>query len=558
LIDHRYLLLLPGSSTRAPRASRKKSDKHVVSWGWPTRCIDPAAQQPDTPRARERKRFDMAGESSNTQVEIAYRTLDGDETSLPRAALEPLRARVRGGVLTAGEPGYDEARRIWNGMIDRRPAVIARCSSSRDVRSAVSFARQHGMLLSVRGGGHHIAGNAVADGGLLIDLALMRTVHVDVDRQTARVGGGALLGDVDHETQAFGLATPLGVNSTTGFGGLCLGGGFGWLTRRYGLTIDNLVSADVVTSDGELHVVSASRDADLFWAIRGGGGNFGVVTSFEVQLHPVGPLVYSGLVVYPGAQAREVLRAWRDFNESAPDELAAWVVLRKAPPLPFLPPEAHGTDAVIIATVYAGAVEEGARIAAPLSRLGQPIASMLMPHPYEAFQQGFDPLLTPGARNYWKSSDFEELQDDALDVFVEAARTLPGPECEVFVAQLGGAMGRVPRDATAYAGRDANYVMNVHGRWQNANDDDVIRNWARLVFEETAPFATGGGYVNFLTADESARVASAYGPNYERLRELKKRFDPDNLFRMNLNIPPHEPIGGRVRPGARAPAPRSR
>lgn len=480
----------------------------------------------------------MASGARSSTANVVYTTLDGDEASLPRAALEPLRAGVRGGVLTDGDPGYDDARRIWNAMIDHRPAVIARCLSSHDVRNAVGFARERGMPLSVRGGGHHIAGNAVADAGLTIDLSLMRTVRVDAERRTARVAGGALLGDVDHETQAFGLALPLGINSTTGFGGLCLGGGFGWLTRKYGMTVDNLLSADIVTADGALHVVSSTNEPDLFWAIRGGGGNFGVVTSFEVAVHPVGPLVWAGLVVYPGAQARAVLQAWRDFNESTPDDLSVWAVMRKAPPLPFLAPHLHGTDVVVIAAVYAGDVAEGARSTAPLGQLGEPLANVLQAQPYEGFQQAFDPLLTPGARNYWKTSDFEELEDGALDVFVEAARAIPGPECEVFIAQLGGAMSRVPRDATAYVGRDAQYIMNVHGRWRSPGDDQTVRTWARTIFEKTAPFATGGGYVNFLTEDESARVASAYGSNYERLREVKQRIDPDNVFRINHNIPP--------------------
>jgi FAD/FMN-containing dehydrogenase len=478
--------------------------------------------------------------------ELAFTTLDGEEKRIARSVLEPLRSAVRGGVLLAGEPGYDDARRVWNAMIDRHPAVLARCLTSRDVRSAVDFAREHGMRLSVRGGGHHIAGNAVADGGLTIDLSLMRGVRVDADQRRARVGGGALLGDVDQETQAFGLAVPLGINSTTGFAGLCLGGGFGWLSRKYGLTIDNLVSADVVTADGKLHVVSASREPDLFWAIRGGGGNFGVVTSFELQLHPVGPLVHSGLIVYPAAQAETVLRAWRDFTESAPDELAAWLVMRKAPPLPFLPPEVHGTDVIVLAVVYSGDVEEGARAAAPLAELGAPIASVLAPQPYAAFQQAFDPLLGPGARNYWKSSEFEVLDDDALAIFAEAARSVPGPECELLVAQLGGAASRVAPDATAYAGRDAHYVMNVHGRWRSPSEDDAVRTWARRIFTETAPYATGGGYVNFFTGDESARVASAYGPNYERLRDLKRLYDPGNLFRMNHNIALPEARGASV------------
>jgi FAD/FMN-containing dehydrogenase len=495
----------------------------------------------------------MGGEFKSSSMEVVYRTLDGDEAGLPAASVAELRASVRGSTLTAGEPGYDDARRIWNGMVERLPAIIVRCLSSRDVASAVDFARKHNVLLSVRGGGHHIAGNAVADGGLMIDLSPMRDVRVDPDQRTARVAGGALLHDVDHDTQAFGLAVPLGINSTTGFGGLCLGGGFGWLTRKYGMTIDNLLSADVVTADGELHFVSASREPDLFWAIRGGGGNFGVATSFEVRLHPVGPLVHSGLVVYPGAQARDVLGGFRSFTGTGPEELSVWAVLRKAPPLPFLPPDVHGTNVVILAAVYAGDIAEGARATAPLSKFGTPIATALGPQRYEAFQQAFDPLLAPGARNYWKSSDFDELADGALDAFVDAASAIPGPECEVFIAHLGGAMARVAPEATAYAGRDAEYVMNVHGRWRSPADDETVRGWARGVFEGVTPFATGGGYVNFLTADESTRLASAYGPNYERLRELKQRFDPGNLFRMNHNIPPPE-AARRAPSKARAPA----
>lgn len=296
----------------------------------------------------------MGRERSTTDQEVVYRTLDGDEASLPRSALEPLRSAVRGGVLTDDDAGYDDARRVWNAMVDRHPAVITRCGSSSDVRAAIRFAREHDMLVGVRGGGHHIAGNAVPEGGLVLDLSGMRNVHVDPDRRIARAGGGALLGDVDQETTSFGLAVPLGINSTTGLGGLCLGGGFGWLTRKHGLTIDNLISADVVTASGEIHTVSASRDPDLFWAIRGGGGNFGVATSFELGLHAVGPMVQTAIVVYPGAIASDVLRGWRDLTDAAPDELSAWIVLRKAPPLPFLPASAHGTDVVIMVVVYAG------------------------------------------------------------------------------------------------------------------------------------------------------------------------------------------------------------
>ncbi len=492
-------------------------------------------------------------EHGTEDAHIAYRTLDGEEAHLPRSAIEELRGKVTGGVSTAGDPGWERARHVWNAMVEHSPAIVGHCLSAADVGNVIRFAREHEMLLSVRGGGHHIAGNAVAEGGAVIDLSGMRAVSVDPERRTVRVSGGALLSDVDHQTQAFGLATPLGINSTTGFGGLCLGGGFGWLTRKYGLTIDNLLSADVVTADGELNVASQTSEPDLFWGIRGGGGNFGVVTSFELAVHPVGPQVHAGLIVYPGAQASEILRAWREFIADAPEDLAVWALLRKAPPLPFLPPETHGTDAIVLLALYAGDPEEGARATEPLLKLGKPLGSMLGPQPYEAWQKTFDPMLAPGARNYWKTNEFIELEDPTIDAVVEGAKQIPGPFCEVFLASLGGAMNRVPTDATAYAGRDARIVMNVHGRWETPDDDATVRTWARRVFETTAPFATGGGYVNFITADEAGRIASAYGSNYERLQEVKRQFDPENLFRMNHNIPPAPPQARRPQAGRRAP-----
>jgi FAD/FMN-containing dehydrogenase len=293
-----------------------------------------------------------------------------------------------------------------------------------------------------------------------------------------------------------------------------------------------------VTADGSVRVASAVSEPDLFWALRGGGGNFGIVTSFEFQLHPVGPEVYAGLVVYPFTQARQVLRAWRDFTAGAPDDLSVWTVLRKAPPLPFLPASAHGTEVVIFPLVYSGDVEAGRRAAAPVLQFGDPIGTALAPTPYAAFQSAFDPLLTPGGRNYWKSNNFSKLTDAALDVMIAAAGRLPGPECEVLVAQLGGAMARVKPAATAFFGRDARYVMNVHGRCADARDDEQVRAWARRAFQEAAPHATGSGYVNFLTEDENERVVASYGTNYRRLQAVKRRFDPGNLFRMNLNISP--------------------
>ncbi|MBB3176193.1 FAD-binding oxidoreductase [Variovorax sp. Sphag1AA] len=469
---------------------------------------------------------------------LTYLTLDKDVRQVQQSDVDAFAAQIKGGVLRMGDAAYDEARKIWNATVDRRPALIAKCTSTADVQAGVQFATKHRMLLSVRGGGHHIAGNAVAEGGLMLDMSSMKTVDVDAAKRTARVGAGALLSDFDKAAQAHGLATPLGINSTTGVAGLTLGGGFGWLTRRYGLTVDNLLSIDVVTADGVKRTASATSEPELFWAMRGGGGNFGVATSFEFKLHPVGPEVYSGLVVYPFAQAQKVLRAWRDFNLTSPDELSVWTVMRKAPPLPFLPESAHGTEVVIFPLLYCGHMKDGEAAAAPVTKFGHPIAVALGANPYAGFQTVVDPLLAPGSRNYWKSNNFNKLSDAALDMLIANVARLPGPQCEIFMAQLGGAMGRVKQSETAFPGRDANYIMNVHGRWDDPADDDKVRDWARRVFQEAAPHATASGYVNFLTEDEAARVEGSYGANYARLQTAKRKYDPDNLFRMNLNIAP--------------------
>lgn len=470
---------------------------------------------------------------------LTYRTLADTQEHLEDTALAEFSSMLRGAVITPQDSIYDQARQLWNGMVDRYPALIVRCLGTQDVCHAVDFAREHRMQLSIRGGGHHIAGNAIAEGGMTIDLSAMRSVHIDSRQGIARIDPGALLGDVDRESQAFGLASPLGINSTTGFAGLCLGGGFGWLTRRFGLTADNLLSADIVTADGQRHWVSADSEPDLFWAIRGGGGNFGVVTSFELRLHSVGPEVYAGLVVYPFEQARQVLHAWRDFTANSSEDLSVWTVLRQAPPLPFLPESVHGQKVVVFALVHSGDVATAEREAAPVLSFGEPVGHMLGGQPYTGFQAAFDPLLTPGARNYWKSHNFSRLDDEMLDGVIAATAQLPGPECEIFIAQLGGAMARVDPTTTAYAGRDAQYMMNIHGRWQEAVDDERCRDWARRSFSDLSPYATGGGYVNFLTEDEGERVAAAYGVNYTRLQAIKQQYDPDNLFRTNLNITPH-------------------
>ena len=377
-------------------------------------------------------------------TDLTVRTLDAKTISIPPDTIAALRGRLRGVVALPGEDGYDAARSIWNAMVDRRPGFVVRCFGAADVINAVKLARDEKLLVAVRAGGHNIAGNAVCDGGLLIDLSLMKSARVDPASAIARVEPGATLADFDKEAQAFGLATPLGINSTTGVAGLTLGGGFGWTTRKFGLTIDNLISADMVTADAHLIRASETENPDLFWALRGGGGNFGVVTSFEFKLHPLGPEVLSGLIVHPLEKASELLPEFRRIADEAPDELTTWVVMRKAPPLPFLPPEWHGKEVLIFAVCYSGDIKEGEKAVKALRALGKPIADVIAPHPFTAWQAMFDPLLTPGARNYWKSHDFTDLTDAAIKVILDAVRTLPTPECEVFIAHVGGAMARVP------------------------------------------------------------------------------------------------------------------
>jgi FAD/FMN-containing dehydrogenase len=468
---------------------------------------------------------------------VTLRTSGGSPAVLDADVGEHL-SNLKGSLLTPDSPGYDEARTVWNAMIDRRPGLIVRCADATDVARAVRFARSHDLLVAVRGGGHNIAGNAVCDGGLVIDLSLMRSIQIDQATRTARVGAGCTLGDVDRTTQGYGLATPLGVNSTTGIAGLTLGGGFGWLSRRLGLTIDNLLSAEVVTAEGEIVRASARENPDLFWAIRGGGGNFGIVTRFEFQLHQIGPEVLSGLVIHPLASAREVLRFYRDFLPTTPEEFACWFVLRLAPPLPFLPPEWHGKTILALAMCWSGDIAEGERVAAPLRGFGKPLADVVGRAPYADWQTALDPLLTPGFRNYWKSHDFRELSDGLIDVLLAYAGKIPDPNSEIAYAQLGGAISEVPQQATAYGHREAQFAMNVHGRWADEEMDEACIGWARDLFKSAAPFATGAVYVNFMTQDEGERVRAAYGSNYERLVQLKRKYDPTNLFRLNQNIRP--------------------
>lgn len=455
-----------------------------------------------------------------------------------KEAIEKFRTEVSARIVLPSDPEYDEIRKIWNAMIDRKPTMIVQCTDAEDVAKSIAFARGSELEITIRGAGHNIAGSAISDDSLMIDLSTLKNVRVDKDQRLAYVEPGATLGDFDAAVQAHGLATPVGINSTTGIAGLTLGGGFGWLTRKYGMTIDNLVAANVVTADGKRLRASETENPDLFWAIRGGGGNFGVVTQFEFKLYPVGPDILAGLIVFPFEQASQILDRYREHAKSAPEEFNAWVVLRKAPPLPFLPEDVHGKEVVVLAIFHAGDADQGMKLVESLRKFGTPHGEHIGVQPYVAWQQAFDPLLTPGARNYWKSHNFTELSDGALNTAIEYTGKLPSPQCEIFIAHLDGAPNRVSPDAMAYAHRDAKFVMNVHARWDDAADDDACIDWARAFFKASTPYASGGTYVNFMTGDEGDPTATAYGANQSRLVQIKKQYDPENVFHRNQNIKP--------------------
>ena len=459
-------------------------------------------------------------------------------TTLTSKAREEIKGLIKGSILVPDDPGYEEARQIWNAMIDRRPAAIVQCAQADDVPPVIKFARKNGLELSIRGAGHNIAGNALCDNGVTIDFSKMKSVRVDAVKKRAYVEPRAILANLDEVAQAHGLATPVGINSTTGIAGLTLGGGFGWLTRKYGMTIDNLISVDLITAEGKKIRVSENDHADLFWAIRGGGGNFGVVTQFEFQLFPLGPEIVAGLIVFPFNQAKQILTKYRQFVASAPEDLNVWVVLRKAPPLPFLPENVHGKEVVVLPIFYSGAVAESEKLIAPVRAFGDAHGEHIGAQPYVAWQKAFDPLLTPGARNYWKSHNFTELADGAFNSIIEFAGKLPSPQCEIFMGLIAGAPNRVAPNAMAYGHRDAKFVLNVHGRWDDAKDDQKCIGWAREFFNASAPYASAGAYVNFMTAEEGERVAAAYGSNYGRLVEIKRRYDPENVFHLNQNVKP--------------------
>jgi FAD/FMN-containing dehydrogenase len=457
---------------------------------------------------------------------------------LGEATVQDLRETVRGPVLAPGDDGYLEACGAWNGAHDdRRPALIVQCTGAADVIAAVGFARGNHMDIAVRGGGHSVAGFSTSDGGMVIDLSPMRTVQVDPATLRATVGGGAIWSDVDHETQAHGLATTGGLISTTGVGGFTLGGGIGWTMRKFGLACDNLVAAEVVTADGRLVRADEEEHDDLLWGLRGGGGNFGIVTQFELRLHPLGPMIYGGPVFYPAEAARDLLRAFRDWAPGAPDEITALVNMTTAPPLPVIPQEWHGRKVVALIAASTGPVAEGDALVQAVRGVAEPVADLLGPIPYQALQTLIDPLWPKGIRAYFKATNLARLDDALIDRLVEIHLAAPGPQCEIHVHQMGGAVGRVPEGATAFAERSMPYVLNAVTGWQDPDAGAAHEAWAREVNAAAADASTGRAYVNFLGDAGAGR--SAYGEEtYARLAELKRRYDPTNVFARNQNIEP--------------------
>ncbi|MFQ5602510.1 MAG: FAD-binding oxidoreductase [bacterium] len=460
------------------------------------------------------------------------------QKQLDASAFEELRVRLKGHLLLPQDDGYDDARAIWNGMIDRKPALIIRCQGTQDVVEGVNFARTHHLLLAVKGGGHNVAGNAVCDGGLMLDLSPMRHVQVEPAKKIVRAEAGCLLSDIDKETQLHSLAVSGGIVSHTGVAGLTLGGGFGWISRKHGLSIDNLLSAEVVTADGTVLTASSTENPDLFWGLRGGGGNFGVVTSFEFKCAKLGPEVFSGLIIQRFEDAKAYMQFHAEYVRTLPDEMTVWMVVRPAPPLPFLDQSVHGRLVIVVAFVYLGDREKGEKLIQPIREFGKPHGEAIGMNPWTAWQSGFDALNSHGARNYWKSHHLKELSSACIDKVIEFAQKIPSPNCEVFIPHMEGAPARVPEDATAYAFRATPFVLNIHTRWDNAGDDDRCTAWASDFFSTTRQFANGV-YVNFLSDEGEERVKQAYTQaTWDRLVELKNKYDPENLFRMNQNIKP--------------------
>ncbi len=455
---------------------------------------------------------------------------DVESATMERIAVSELAETVSGDVIRPGDEAYESARSVWNGMIDRRPALIVRCTTAADVTASLAFARQHGLPVTVRGGGHSVAGRSIADDALLIDLGPMNGVEVDRDRRVARVGAGAVGADLDAATQEHGLATTGGTYSATGVIGLTLGGGMGFLARRFGMAVDNVMSADVVLADGSQVHASETEDPDLFWALRGGGGNFGVVTSMELRLHPVGPELAVAQAFYPWTEAVDVLRRFREFAEDAPDEVGCYALAVNVPPIPDFPEESHGTTAAALVASHAGPVADGERTLKPLTEMGSPLLAAVAPMPYATLQQSFDAGIPAHQRYYWKSAYLSGIPDEAIDAFVAHASPLPGPFSSAYFETMGGAVGRVDPAATAFPHRDAPFNLGINPGWSDAGADDAAIAWAREFADAMDPYSTGGLYANYAGQDDLDRLRAAYGGNLERLVKVKERYDPGQVF----------------------------
>ena len=465
-------------------------------------------------------------------VVVPAATRTGANTILEERAVEDFKVSLRGQLILPGGDGYNEARKTYNAMIDKRPGLIVRCAGVADVINSVNFARANDLPLAVRGGGHNIAGKSVCDGGIVIDLSSMSSVRVDPVNHRARAESGTTWGQLDCETQAFGLATTGGVVTTTGIAGLTLGGGLGWLMRKHGLSCDNLLSADIVTAEGKLLTANATQNPDLFWGLRGGGGNFGIVTSFEYQLHPVGPMILGGMVLHPLGKAKEVLKFYRDFTSSAPEEVTAHIGMLTAP---------DGNLAIAIIACYSGAIEAGERVVQPLKEFGPPVLDMLQPMPYRQLQAMLDPRLQFGFHNYWKSNYMRELSDDAIETMVARFISVPSHQTTILIEHCGGAVGRVGADETAFNHRDSQYNFSILSLWSDPAESDKNVKWTREFSEAMQPFCTEAVYANYMSEDDSEdRIMAAYGgpEKYKRLAALKNKYDPTNLFRLNQNIKP--------------------
>jgi FAD/FMN-containing dehydrogenase len=481
----------------------------------------------------------LGGETAGVSLQVRVIPREGDAVTRLEAAIDTLREQLTGPVVRPDDGGYDEARRVWNAMIDRRPAVIARCTNVDDVAAAVSFGREEGLPVAVRGGGHSAAGKGTCDSGIVIDLSPMNDVDVDSARRTVRAQGGVTWGQFDAATQAAGLAAPGGVVSTTGIGGLTLGGGFGWLTRRFGLSCDNLISVELITADGRRVVCGEDSHPDLFWALRGGGGNFGVATTLEYRLHPVGPQVLGGIIGWPLAQATDVLAFHREQTRGLPDELGISAAFVTAPPLPFVPEELHDQPALAAILCWSGAIDDGRDVLRPWLKLGPPPIQFVDTIPYVAMQTLLDELQPPGRRSYWKSGYLTELTDDAIQASVSIAAEARSPFNIAEFVLWGAAVARVDPDATAFGERAGRFLYNAVSTWEDPTDDAVHIPWARDFHDAMQPSATDGVYVNFLSDEGHERVRAAYGADtFARLTRIKAEYDPTNLFAINQNIPP--------------------